>query len=278
MDFSSSSIQMIVYTLKLLREDEYNFFLLNLPEAADTHSLEFQNKERMDCIHYEAHQKLQKFRKGVVQIFPDKKVQIQFLSSVNILKQQLDPVSLITASTGLLGKYQGQLLNRLFRATGSPLIFQPENKKFCLPKRILITLEPHVEIREVTLTPFKNLFGNHDLIVEIQRLYRGELSPGHIEKDEIELKHKFEICHPKIVNLQTKQIGDQLRRMMRQEHFDLHIMPISQTTLIDRMVSSQLKKGIVNSKIPVMILQGTQKEQSIFTRHGRKKIKTSIVP
>ncbi|MCC8358990.1 adenine nucleotide alpha hydrolase family protein [Salinimicrobium sediminilitoris] len=277
MDFSSSSTRVILYALGLMREEECTFFMLNLPEAAAYSSTKFEDKEWINCIQNEAVQRLQKLQREITKVYPSKKIKIQLLFPGKVLEEQVDPDSLIIGSTAVLKKTL-QLPYDFFRNLKSPLLFIPKEQKFSLPKKILITLEPHVEIRQATLTPFKKLFGNHDLNVEIIKMYSGKIDHSLVARDEYELNQLFEVYHPKVGTLITGHVASYLGRTMQKDNYDLHIVPLSQSIFPAGPTTSQITNAIADSKIPVMILQGTPQEQQIPLRSpGRTRNKTAIV-
>ena len=276
-DFSTSYTSTILYALKLMKGQKCTFWILNLPPQDPLGNLTPIDKARMECIYFEGLQRIQKLQKNLDHYFPEEDFYFRILSQKKLQEQSLH-FSLMIASTTLIPDWRGKMLINLFRKNFFPLLLIPPDLKFKVPQKVLMSLEPNLEIKQTTLAPFIKFFGNYYFKLELHKIYSDGKNPALEARDEFELSQLFEAYHPKIRKIHTQQIEVLLKKNPEQKQIGLHIFPVVKKATSNCAISSAgLQNGLANSCIPVMLINGSAKHQPVhFTRSSRAKNKNAF--
>lgn len=268
-DLSSSSQNIVGYALRLMKGKECNFWIFDLSAGNNPDCTSKQEFAIKDCRHHHSLQNLQKLQKKVKKFFPYEKFSIKFLPSLD----QVENISLLLANHKIFLR-EGISFNIISKGDW-PLLFIPEHQEFKVPQNLLISLHPLVEIRQATLTHMKKIFGHHKYFIEFQKVYRSTVNSALEARDEFELKQLFEIYQPKFRKVHAEDFATVLGKMLEQERADLHVLPVSHVDLNQNILLKPVREGIINSKIPIMILPEKEKPFSRSRSH-RYNSKTAI--
>ena len=274
-DFSTSYSNTILYALKMMRGQKCNFLILNLPPQEPSRTQGQHEKAKIECLYFESLQRLQKLQKDINRYFPEEDFNLRALT-LEELREQVSNISLIMAGTPILRDWRGKMLLDLFRKNTFPLLLIPPELGFTLPRNVLMSLEPNLEIKKATLTPFTKFFGNYKLDLELCIMYANRKNPALEARDEFELAQQFDAYHPKIRKIYTLQIDGVLKMNLEKEHIDFHIIPVTKTTGSSELNSTGFQSSLAGSSVPLMMIHGSEKNELMhFTRSARTRTKTA---
>ncbi|WP_324721068.1 hypothetical protein [Salinimicrobium sp. HB62] len=262
-DFSSSYTSTILYALKLMRGQKCNFWILNQSPINPYKHLSSEEMMKMECIHFEGLQRIQKLQKNLVHKFPEEDFNFRLLS-IDKLQEQSWDISLAITTTAILKKWNWKMLVELATKRSFPLLLVPRDLEFRSPRKVLMSLDPNLEIKLASLDPFIKIFGNYTMDLEIFRILSDKINPALEARDEFELTQKFEAYHPKIRKIFSRHGERILKGNSLQKQIDLHIVPVVQNASNARFDSTDLYSSIAGSSIPVMLIKGSEKNQPAF--------------
>ena len=273
-DFSSSYANTVLYALKLMQGKECNFVILPLPVMS---SLEKAHLEegKYESIRNEFYQRLQKLQKNILQFFPDENYSIKVYSEAEL--EEVKHVSLVITTNNILQGSHSQTILKLIKSTGSPLLFIPADRRFSVPKKLFFSLENNLEVRQTTLKPVKEIFGNCSFDLEILKIYSEAANPALEARDEFELSNLFDAYHPKIKKIHSRQTEGVLKMTLENDKVDLNVIPLSPIGYQRVLKSPQVKTGIRNTSIPLIIIHSAEKEKTSAYKSYRTPRTKSVI-
>ena len=275
-DFSTSYCKTILYAFKLLRGQNCNFLILNLPREESFGALNPHEKAKKECLYFNTLERLHQLQKKINHYFPEENFNLQSLS-LHDFREQSHNISLIIAGSSMLVKWKGKILLDIFRRNLIPLLVIPDDLNFNYPKKVLVSLEPNLDIKQGALAPFKKFFGHYKMDLELFKIYADRNNPALEARDEFELTQLYDAYHPKVRKTYTRQIEGALKMNLKKEKIDFHIVPLTRTTGNSILYSSGFQKSISRSYVPLMIIRGSEVQEPFhFTRSSRTRTKTAF--
>jgi hypothetical protein len=232
------------------------------------------NHSQIECAHFAIQQEITALQKRVENSFPGEDFQLILLDSLKDFRDK-KKFTLIILAKDLKELDMSLLYEKLLTTLNSPLLFIPEETKFSIPGRILLTVESNVDIKQLNLSPLKNLYGNLGFYLEIHKFYSAPCDPEKEKRDMARLKELFDIYHPVVKIIDQKRTALLDSQDLGQK-YDLQIVPLKKESLEKKMYNMNFSCSLLNQKVPLLIIPETEKDYQLEFKRSRQSRKRTL--
>lgn len=274
LDISSLPRGAVLYSLQLMRGRETNIFFLPVPLKQTCTDLHAFNDSEWDCAHFALRQEVSALQKKIENSFPEENWNLRLQNSVEGFREKGKKIDLIIFSTEIKTGSLLLLYQQLLYNIRAPWLFIPTGIKFTIPRKILLKIEPGEDVKETTLVPLKNFYGNHSFFVEIKKMYSGPVSLERERRDEVKLRNLFDIYHPSIRLINDKNLP--VFNDREGQNFDLELLPQNMRSLRRKISNSDFTSGLSGLEIPLLIIPESENEYKLNFRSTRRNKKRTL--
>lgn len=271
-DFSPASKNAIQYALRLFHGTTCTFHLLSVYKAWKYTSGDLMKASADDSIYdiliSESKSKLEQLIAKMENSCAGEDYTYKAISDYDVFTDSINKlieaeyIDLIIMGTdgasGTQEKLFGSHTLRVIRNVNSPLLVIPVQAKFHTLRRILLSLDYSIDLKNTTIQPLLDLIGNHSFSLEILNNVDPEESEDEVRQKELDLKQAFEIYNPTFHKVSDVPFPEAISTFVQSMEIDMNILPVKKEEFLERIFGSQLAKIIYATEIPLFILHAPE--------------------
>lgn len=275
LDMSSLPRGALLYSLHLMRGRECNFYFVPVSFNQSLFNSRPFNNSKFECIQFALNREVIALQKKIKNSFPEEHYKFFLLDSLKSFQKKVGQIMLTILTNELKNMNMSMLYKQLLSKVKTPWLFVSKKTKFTIPKKVLLKIEPDVEINQAILTPLKTLYGNQSFFLEIQKINSDSDNLEDTRRDELKLKELFDIYHP-VIKLVNRENGAISKALYNRQKYDLEILPQNEESLKLKMSESDFFKSLSSLEVPILIIPETEKNYQINLRRSQKNKKPTL--